>query len=103
MAGGEAMKAIEIVCSSYEWWGNRWQDANPYSFDFRTIHDSHGLANAPIVLTLLNPDPLETAQLLRILADKLEREPQLLAPLNEPGSNPENPLPGGYGPDDCPF
>ena len=42
---------------------------------------------------VLTPDPLEAAQLLRLLAAKLEREPQLLAPLNEPGNSPNNPAP----------
>ena len=41
----------------------------------------------------MTPDPLEAAQLLRLLAAKLEREPQLLKPLNEPGNSPNNPAP----------
>ena len=32
-------------------------------------------------MSILTPDPLEAAQLLRLLAAKLEREPQLLKPL----------------------
>ena len=96
------MKAIEIVCSSYEWWGDRWNSAMPYSFDACTVPDGHQLPNAPVSVYVLTPDPLEAAQLLRLLAAKLEREPQLLATLNEPGNSPNNPLPldddGG-----CPF
>ena len=96
------MKAIEIVCSSFEWWGDRWNSAMPYSFDACTIPDGHQLPNAPVCVYVLTPDPLEAAQLLRLLAAKLEREPQLLKPLNEPGNSPNNPAPldndGG-----CPF
>ena len=75
------MKAIEIVCSSYEWWGDRWNSAMPYSIDACTIPDGHQLPNAPVSVYVLTPDPLEAAQLLRLLAAKLEREPQLLKPL----------------------
>ena len=50
---------------------------------------------------VLTPDALEAAQLLRLLAAKLEREPQLLAPLNEPGNTPGNPAPVDDG--GCPF
>ena len=42
------MKAIEIVCSSFEWWGDRWGSAMPYSFDACTIPDGHQLPNAPV-------------------------------------------------------
>ena len=96
------MKAIEIVCSSFEWWGDRWNSAMPYSFDACTIPDGHQLPNAPVTVYVLTPDPLEAAQLLRLLAAKLEREHQLLAPLSEPGSA-GNPAHSGYGPDDVPF
>ena len=96
------MKAIQIECSNYEWWGDRWGSAMPYSLDACTIPDGHQLPNAPVTVYVLTPDPLEAAQLLRLLAAKLEREPQLLAPLNEPGNSPNNPAPvdndGG-----CPF
>ena len=96
------MKAIELVCSSFEWWGDRWNSAMPYSIDACTIPDGHQLPNAPVSVYVLTPDPLEAAQLLRLLAAKLEREPKLLKPLNEPGNSPNNPAPldndGG-----CPF
>jgi hypothetical protein len=96
------MKAIQIECSNYEWWGDRWGSAMPYSLDACTIPDGHQLPNAPVTVYVLTPDPLEAAQLLRLLAAKLEREPQLLKPLNEPGNSPKNPAPldndGG-----CPF
>ena len=93
------MKAIEIVGSSFEW--GRWNSAMPYSIDACTIPDGHQLPNAPVSVYVLTPDPLEAAQLLRLLAAKLEREPQLLAPLSEPGNSPDNPAPV----DDagCPF
>ena len=87
------MKAIQIECSNYEWWGDRWGSAMPYSLDACTIPDGHQLPNAPVTVYVLTPDPLEAAQLLRLLAAKLEREPQLLAPLNEPGNSPNNPAP----------
>jgi len=87
------MKAIEIVCSSYEWWGDWWNSSTPFQFDALTIPDGHQLPNAPLTVYLVTPDPLEAAQLLRLLAAKLEREPQLLAPLNEPGNSPNNPAP----------
>ena len=96
------MKAIQIECSNYEWCGDRWGSAMPYSLDACTIPDGHQLPNAPVTVYVLTPDPLEAAQLLRLLAAKLEREPQLLKPLNEPGNSPKNPAPldndGG-----CPF
>ena len=95
------MKAIEIVCSNYEWWGPRWSSAMPYSFDACTIPDGHQLPNAPVCVYVLTPDPLEAAQLLRLLAAKLEREPQLLKPLSEPGNTPGNPAPVDDG--GCPF
>ena len=95
------MKAIEIVCSSYEWWGDRWNSAMPYSFDVCTIPDGHQLPNAPVSIYVLTPDPLEAAQLLRLLAAKLERETHLLEPLHEPGNTPGNPAPVDDG--GCPF
>ena len=95
------MKAIQIECSNYEWWGDRWGSAMPYSLDACTIPDGHQLPNAPVSVYVLTPDPLEAAQLLRLLAAKLEREPQLLAPLNEPGNTPGNPAPVDDG--GCPF
>ena len=70
------MKAIEIVCSSFEWWGDRWNSAMPYSIDACTIPDGHQLPNAPVSVYVLTPDPLEAAQLLRLLAAKLECEPK---------------------------
>lgn len=85
------MRALQIECNSYEWWGDRWGSAVPYSFDFRTLPDSHCLPNAPLTVYVLTPDPLEAAQLLRLLAARLEQQPQLLQPLNEPGSSPGNP------------
>ena len=95
------MKAIELVCSSCEWWGVRWGSAMPYSFDACTIPAGHQLPNAPVSVYVLTPDPLEAAQLLRLLAAKLEREPRLLAPLSEPGNSPGNPAPVDDG--GCPF
>ena len=95
------MKAIQIECSNYEWWGDRWGSAMPYSLDACTIPDGHQLPNAPVTVYVLTPDPLEAAQLLRLLAAKLEREPRLLAPLSEPGNSPGNPAPVDDG--GCPF
>lgn len=85
------MKGVEIVCSSYEWWGDRWNSSQPYTFDASTVPDGHNLPNAPVTVSILTPCPLEAAQLLRLLAAKLEREPHLLAPLNEPGTSANNP------------
>ena len=73
----------------------------PYSFDACTIPGGHQLPNAPVCVYVLTPDPLEAAQLLRLLAAKLEREPQLLKPLSEPGNTPGNPAPVDDG--GCPF
>ena len=95
------MKAIEIECHSFEWWGESWNSCLPYSFDACTIPDGHQLPNAPVTVYVLTPDPLEAAQLLRLMAAKLEREPQLLKPLNEPGHAPGNPAPVEDG--GCPF
>ena len=74
------MRVIEIQCQSFEWWGEQWRSAMPYEFDAQTVGD-HGLPIAPVTAYVLTPDPLEAAQLLRLLAAKLEREPQLLKPL----------------------
>jgi len=79
------MKALQIECSSFEWWGDCWYSPEPYSFDFSALPD-HGLPNAPVTVYLLTPDPMEAAQLLRILAAKLEREPELLDAL-QPGDD----------------
>ena len=75
------MKAIQIECSSYEWWGDRWNSSTPYTFDACAIPDDHCLPNAPVTVYVLTPDPIEAAQLLRLLAAKLESEPRLLEPL----------------------
>lgn len=95
------MRVIEIQCQSFEWWGEQWRSPMPYEFDAQTVGD-HGLPIAPVTAYVMTPDPLEAAQLLRLLAAKLEREPRLLQPLNEPGNSPNNPAPldddGG-----CPF
>lgn len=77
------MKAIQIECSNYEWWGERWNSSKPYSFDFSAV-PNHGLPNAPVSIYVMTPDPLEAAQLLRLVAAKLEREPALLEAL-QPG------------------
>ena len=97
------MTAIEIECHSFEWWGDQWSSPLPYSLGFATLHDSHGLPNAPVRIHVLTPDPLEAAQLLRLAAAKLEREPHLLAPLNEPGSSPNNPEVPDTENGGCPF
>ena len=75
------MRAIEFECSSREWWGDRWNESKPYSIDFCTVPNGYCLPNAPVTVFVLTPDPLEAAQLLRLLADKLESEPRLLQPL----------------------
>ena len=75
------MKAIQFECSSREWWGDRWNDPTPYTLDACTIPDGHCLPNAPVSVYVLTPDPIEAAQLLRLLAAKLESEHQLLKPL----------------------
>ena len=95
------MKAIQIECHSYEWWGDQWGSSKPYALDFATLPDTAGFPNAPVSVYVVTPDPLHAAQLLRLLAAKLEREPQLLAPLNEPGNSPNNPAPVDDG--GCPF
>lgn len=94
------MKAIELVCGSFEWWGDRWNSAMPYSIDACTIPDGHQLPNAPVSVYVLTPDPLEAAQLLRLLAAASWR--RAFAPLNEPGNTPGNPR---FEVDDggCPF
>ena len=88
------MKAIQFECSSYEWWGNRWNSSIPYTIDTCTIPDVHYLPNAPVTVYGLTPDPLEVAQLLRLLSAKLESEPQLLKPLQADAQAPR------YTPDD---
>ena len=75
------MKAIQFECSSYEWWGNRWNSSTPYTIDSCKIPDGHCLPNAPVTVYVMTPDPLEAAQLLRLLAAKLEREPYQLQAL----------------------
>jgi hypothetical protein len=73
------MKAVQIECTSYEWWGDAWKSAAPYSIDASTVLDGHHLPNAPVSIFVLTPDPLEAAQLLRLVAARLEQHPALLA------------------------
>ena len=95
------MRAVQIECSCREWWGENWKDSLPYSIDACTVTSDHGLPNAPVTIYVMTPDHLEAAQLLRIAAARLERDPTLLMLLNEPGSSPNNPtLPGS---EECPF
>lgn len=56
------MKALQVECSSYEWWGSDcWRSAEPYSFD-TNLDDTHGLMNAPATVVLLTPDVVEAVQ-----------------------------------------
>ena len=75
------MKAIQFKCSFRDWWGDRWSDSTPYKLGACIIPDDHSLPNAPVTVYVLTPDPLEAAQLLRLLAAKLESKPRLLKPL----------------------
>ena len=60
---------------------NRWNSSTPYTFGACTIPDDHCLPNAAVMDYVLTPNPQEAAQLLRLLAAKLESEPRLLQPL----------------------
>ena len=68
---------VQIECTCREWWGPQWADSRPYVIDARPVRDPQ-VPNAPVTIYVLTHDALEAAQLLRLAADKLEREPELL-------------------------
>ncbi len=75
------MSALEITCTCREWWGDRWADSRPFVVDTAVQPNTHGLPNAPVTIYVLTHNAMEAAQLLRLAADHLEREPGLLLPL----------------------
>lgn len=75
------MSALEIVCTCREWWGEQWADSNPFAILTVIQPDTHGLPNAPVTIYVMTDNAMEAAQLLRLAADRLEREPALLLPL----------------------
>ena len=75
------MRTLVIECTCREWWNEQWADSAPFAL-FTTIQpDAHGLPNAPVTIYVLTDNAMEAAQLLRIAADRLEREPSLLLPI----------------------
>lgn len=75
------MKALQIECTCREWWGEQWADSRPFVIDALIQSDTHGLPNAPVTIYVMTDNAMEAAQLLRLAADRLEREPALLLPL----------------------
>lgn len=75
------MSALEIECTCREWWGEQWADSNPFAICPTVQADTHRLPNAPVTVYVLTHNAMEAAQLLRLAADRLEREPGLLVPL----------------------
>ena len=75
------MSALEIECTCREWWGPQWADSNPFAIGTVIQTDTHGLPNAPVTIYVMTDNAMEAAQLLRLAADRLEREPALLVPL----------------------
>ena len=86
------MSALRLECSCLEWWGDRWADSSPFSID-PTIQPDTYLPNAPVTIYVLTDNATEAAQLLRLAADRLEREPALLLPV-ELAREPRDPTPG---------
>ena len=72
------MSALEIECTCREWWGEQWADSNPFALLTSIQPDTHGLPNAPVTIYVMTDNAMEAAQLLRLAADRLEREPSLL-------------------------
>lgn len=75
------MSALQIECTCREWWGPQWADSSPFAICPTIQADTHGLPNAPVTVYMLTHNAMEAAQLLRLAADRLEREPALLVPL----------------------
>ena len=73
--------ALQIECSSRVWRGKCWGDSWPFAITTSIQAETHWLPNAPVSIFVMTPDPLEAAQLLRLAADRLEREPALLIQL----------------------
>ena len=75
------MSALVIECTCREWWGEQWADSAPFALFTTMQPDAHGLPNAPVTIYVLTDNAMEAAQLLRLAADRLEREPSLLMPI----------------------
>ena len=76
------MTALQIECTCREWWGDRWADSRPYGIDARPVAHS-SLPNAPVTVYVVTRNAMEAAQLLRLAADALEREPEVLEQMPE--------------------
>lgn len=75
------MKALQIECTTREWWGEQWADSSPYAICTAIRPYTNELPNAPVTIYVVTDNAMEAAQLLRLAADRLEREPALLIPL----------------------
>ena len=75
------MSALVIECTCREWWSEQWADSSPFAILTAIQPDTQGLPNAPVTIYVLTDNAMEAAQLLRIAADRLEREPSLLLPI----------------------
>ena len=72
-------KVLEIECQSKAYWGEYWNDKFPFSIDARATA-CYEVPNAPVTVYVLTGDHLDAVRLLRLAADKLEREgPELIA------------------------
>ncbi|MDO9277679.1 MAG: hypothetical protein Q7U05_03840 [Polaromonas sp.] len=74
------MKAIQLEVTCREWWGKCWSDSRPFVVD-ATLSDAQALPNAPVCIYVRTKNAEEAVQLLRLAADALEREPELLKQL----------------------
>ena len=92
------MSALRLVCNCMEWWGDWWKDPNPFVIGPTIETQTDWLPIAPVTIYVMTHDAMEAAQLLRLAADRLEREPALLLPV-ELAREPRDPTPG----DDTPF
>ena len=76
------MSALVIECTCREWWGEQWADSSPFAILTAIQPDTQGLPNAPVTIYVLTDNAMEAAQLLRLAADRLQREPSLLVPIH---------------------
>ena len=85
------MNALQIECTSAEWWGDCWADRWPHAI-VPSIASSDDLPNAPVTIYVLTSDAAHAAKLLRLAADALERNPAMCAPPAEFCADKEHPF-----------
>ncbi len=75
-------KVLEIECQSKGYWGQYWNQDFPVSIEARATA-CYEVPNAPVTIYVLTNDHCNAVRLLRLAADKLEREGQELIALTE--------------------